>query len=81
MSAFHLRCPFLTVDPGDDAATFFAESDAFGAETYLDAFAFENFAHRVRNILVVAADEPWPISITVTRLPKRRYIWANSRPM
>ena len=46
----------------------------------VDAFALQYLAHRGGDIFVFAINQRDFISTIVTSLPKRRYIWPNSRP-
>ena len=57
------------------------EADAGGAGAHRDPSLDEDAADGLGHLLVLAGDQARPISTTVTSAPKRRYIWANSRPM
>jgi hypothetical protein len=70
----------LAVDADEYAVITPVEADAFGIDAEIDTLAFEDLAYPGE----MSGSSRWTrrgaISTTVTSLPKRRYICANSSP-
>src|SRR5215813_299500 len=80
MRASHFRGAVGAIDLGDDLAAAFREADAFSIQ-------LTSTPSRSTMSLIAAdtSSSSWrtsrgAISMIVTWLPKRRYIWPNSRP-
>ena len=57
---------------GDTFAGSALHGDGLGGQHEPDAFLTQNAVHRLDDIRVLPAHDLRPVSITVTRLPKRR---------
>ena len=75
------RCALLAADVRRDAVAFLVYRQTFRLEADVDALLSPRCPVRLSD--TSSSSRPisrGPISMTVTRLPKRRYIWPNSSP-
>ena len=57
----HLGRAFRTVDAHSDPVAFTSKTEAVGVQPNVDTLAFEDLTNGVGNVLVVTADQAWPL--------------------